>query len=394
MVSAGPTVPAENAKTAPKRKKTSRWVGIVVGIVVVAALAVGGVLFAPQLFSAAPTDTEPGETQAVLPTDTQLAVAATEASTSTPTLTLIPSHTLEPTVTFTPAPTPQGGSRQLAFASDRSGEVQIWLLSLEDGELVQLTDIRGGACQPTWSPDGLRLVFIAPCPRNQQTYPGSSLFIVDADGSDLNPLPSSPIGDWDPEWSPVDNRIVFTTIRDFNRPQVWILDIDTGESYNVSNNVVSDSQPTWSPDGELIAFVSTRVINRGQIWVMDTQGEDVAEFSRSSTRTNLEPSWSADGTLIIYTQFGIRGGGVPNLMGAYRSQDAAASGMNEFRVSQDPAGMREADISPDGRWLVFASNPDFGDLDIFLMRVNGSELTQLTTDEAEDFDPAWRPINP
>jgi Tol biopolymer transport system component len=366
----------------------------VLGIVVVGALAAVGVIFGPDLFAAAPTPTETEGEQAVIPTNTELVPSATETEAPTPTLTLAPSDTPEPTATFTPAPTPQGGGSQVAFASDRSGEVQIWLLTLEDGELFQVTDIRGGACQPTWSPDGQRLVFIAPCSRNQQTYPGSSLFIVDADGTDLNPLPSSPIGDYDPDWSPVDNRIAFTTIRDFNRAQIWILDIDTGESYNVSDNVVSDSQPTWSPDAELIAFVSTRLINRGQVWVMDTQGENVVEFSRSTTRTNLEPSWSPVDDLIVYTQFGIRGGGVPNLMGAYWNETPASSGVNEYRVSEDPAGMRESELSPDGRWLVFASNPDFEDLDIFLMRVNGSEITQLTTSEFEDFDPVWRPSIP
>lgn len=396
MVSTGPTIPADNRRTqrsssSKPARKSSRWVGIIVGVVILAILVGGGLIFGPELFAAAPEPTEVPTERVELPTITEAVAALVNTNTPEPTFTLMPTDTPEPTATFTPAPTPQGGSNVIAFASDRSGEVQIWLLSFEDGSLTQLTDIRGGACQPTWSPDGQRLAFVAPCSRNQQTYPGSSLFIIDADGSDMNPLPSSPIGDFDPDWSPVDNRIVFTTIRDYNRAQIWILDVDTGEDYNVSNNVAVDSQPTWSPDGQLIAFVSTRVYDRGQIWVMDTQGQNVTEFSRSSDRTNLEPVWSSDGRMVIYTQFGIRGGGVPNLLGAFWSENLAQSGMNEFRVTENSAGMREADISPDARWVVFASNPDFEDLNIYLMRVNGSELTQLTTDEGEDFDPAWRP---
>jgi serine/threonine protein kinase len=392
MVSAGPTLPSENGMpaVAPPAKKRS-WIGFVIGGVVIVALAAAGILFGPQLFTAAPTPTETAVAEAAIPTDTLEPVAPTSTQTFTPTFTWTPSITPTATVTFTPSPTPQGGGAQIAFASDRTGEVQIWLLDLATDDLRQVTDIRGGACQPTWSPDGKKMVFIAPCSRNQQTYPGSSLFIIDVDGTDMNPLPSSPIGDFDPDWSPVDNRVLFTTLRDFNRPQVWILDIDTGESYNVSANVANDSQATWSPDAEMIAFVSTRVIDRSQIWIMDTQGENVSEFSRSTTRTNLEPAWSADGELIVYTQFGIRGGGTPNLMGAFWEEGGATSGVNEFRISDDPAGMREPDFSPDGRWVTFASNPDLADLEIYLMRVNGSELTQLTTDDAEDFDPAWRP---
>lgn len=398
MAAAGPTVPSDSKpsglKAADGRKKASRRVGLVIGIVVVAALAAVGAIFGPRFFSAGRLPTATPTEQQLEPTNTLVGVADTETKTATATIALIPSDTPEPAATFTPAPTPRGGGSQIAFASDRSGEVQIWLLTLDTGDLSQITDIRGGACQPTWSPDGLRLVFVAPCARNQQTYPGSSLFIMDSDGTDFNPLPSSPIGDFDPDWSPVDNRIVFTTIRNFNRPQIWILDIDSGESFNISNNVVVDSQPSWSPDGQLIAFSSTRLLDRGQIYVMDTAGEEVVEFSRSSDRTNLEPDWSTDGSLIVYTQFGIRGGGVPNLLGAFWSEDAATRGFDEFRVTEDAAGMREADVSPDGRWLVFASNPDFQDLDIYLSRVNGSELAQLTIEDSEDFDPVWRPMAP
>jgi Tol biopolymer transport system component len=385
-----PTVESDEAPPAKKRS----WIGFVIGFVVIAALVAVGIVIGPQLFAAAPTSTSALTEESASPTDSIEQGAPTSTLPLAPTFTLAPSITPTSTATFTPVPTPRGGGDQIAFASNRSGEVQIWLLSIADGELFQMTDIVGGACQPTWSPDGQQLVFIAPCSRNQQTYPGSSLFIVNADGSNMNPLPSSPIGDFDPDWSPVDNRILFTTLRDFNRAQVWILDIDTGESYNVSNNVASDSQPTWSPDGELIAFVSTRVINRGQIWMMDTQGENVIEYSRSSNRTNLEPAWAPDGGLVVYTQFGIRGGGVPNLMGNFWDGSGTTSGTNEFRITDDPSEMRETDFSPDGRWITFASNPDYADLEIFLMRVNGSELTQLTSDDAEDFDPAWRPAVP
>jgi serine/threonine protein kinase len=396
LVSDGETRPATGPRPVaqkPKGKKSKSWIGVVFGIIIVSALAIAGVTFGPQLLSMVASPTSTTSEEAILPTGTEPDMPTLTIASSA-THTLLPTETIAPTTTNTPAPTPQGGGAQIAFASDRSGEVQLWLLSLQSGDLVQLTDIRGGACQPTWSPDGMRLVFIAPCGQNQQSYPGSSLFIIDVDGTDLNPLPSSPIGDYDPSWSPVSNQVVFTTLRDFNRAQVWILDIDTGENINVSNNVASDYQPTWSPDGEQIAFVSTRVINRGQIWLMDAQGENVVEFSRSSTRTNLEPAWSPEGDLIVYTQFGIQGGGTPSLIGAFWTEDSARTGLNEFRISQEAAGMREVDFSPDARWLVFASNPDFGDLDIFLMRVNGSEISRLTTNDSEDFDPAWRPFAP
>ena len=54
--------------------------------------------------------------------------------------------------------------------------------------------------------------------------------------------------------------------------------------------------------------------------------------------------------------------------------------------------MREADLSPDGLWIVFSGNSDSQNLDIYIMRVNGAEITPLILDEnANDFDPAWQP---
>lgn len=279
----------------------------------------------------------------------------------------------------------------IAFASTRSGDPQIFLYSLESGEVTQLTEINGGACQPEWSNDGQRLVFIAPCKQNQQSYPGSSLFIINADGTHMNPLPSSPIGDFDPSWSPQDNRIVFTSIRDFDRPQVWVLDVDSGESVNLSQNSQADYQPTWSSDGSKILFASNRVVGRAKLWVMDADGQNVVEFSHSDNRTNIEPSWSPDGNQIVYTQFDSRGRGVPVLMGNNWRDGGPEAGMVEFRISDEPNGMREADFSPDGLWIVFANNSDPSNLDIYIMRSNGADLSGLIVSDSNDFDPAWKP---
>lgn len=51
---------------------------------------------------------------------------------------------------------PDGG--QIAFNSDRSGDMNIWLHSVTDGTDRQLTRGPGGDYQPRWSPDGARLV--------------------------------------------------------------------------------------------------------------------------------------------------------------------------------------------------------------------------------------------
>ena len=85
--------------------------------------------------------------------------------------------------TYQYEPTPLGGGGGLiAFASDRSGMPNIWVINVDGTGLKQLTDLQDGACQPEWSPEGERLVFISPCDDDKDYYYGAGLFMMNADG--------------------------------------------------------------------------------------------------------------------------------------------------------------------------------------------------------------------
>jgi serine/threonine protein kinase len=397
------TAPAPKAIPA-KPARRSRWLGIIAGMIIVGGLIAAGVFFLPDLLSGGMPFVGTDATEPPIPTNT-IDTDATEPP--------IPKNTIDtggavinvdatpdeasdqPTEPPVPLTTPTGGSAEIAFVSNRSGTFQIWLLDLEAEELFQVTDVSGGACQPDWSPDGQQIIFVSPCIKNQQIYAGSSLYLISADGTGFTPLQSSPLGDYDPAWHPSEKKIAFTTIREFGRPQIWLMDLDTGESKNISNNVVSDFQPAWSPDGETIVFSSTR-LGPTALWVMGPDGEDQAEFSRSGPRTNIDSVWSPDGEIIVFTQLKPSGYGRPRLFAApWKDGDPIERGRNEFQlVPETVAGMKEADYSPDGYWLVFTSNPEGENHDIFIMRANGTDLQQITDDEILEFDPVWRPAQP
>jgi hypothetical protein len=376
------TAPAPQAVLAKPARRTP-WLGIIAGLIIVGGLIAAGVFFLPGLLSGGTPFVGTDATEPPIPTNTVGVVASPDEATDQPT---------EPPAPLT---TPTGGSAEIAFVSNRSGSNQIWLLDLESDELFQVSDVSGGACQPTWSPDGQQIIFVSPCLKNQQIYTGSSLYLIGADGTGFTPLQSSPLGDYDPDWHPSENKIAFTTIRDFGRPQIWLMDLDAGESKNISSNVVSDFQPAWSPDGEIIIFSSTR-LGPTALWVMGPEGEDQDEFSRSGTKTDIDSVWSPDGEMIVFTQLKPSGLGRPRLFVApWKDGDPIERGRNEFQLMPETvAGMKEADYSPDGFWLVFTSNPQGENHDIFIMRANGTDLQQITEDEALDFDPVWRPAQP
>jgi eukaryotic-like serine/threonine-protein kinase len=343
--------------------------------------------FAPVLPTNTPTLIS---TATLAPTETPSlispVVGANNQATSTATATLPPTPTGVPTQTPEPQATPYGGgSGQIAFASDVNGVVEIYVMNIDGTGLRQITDLEEGACQPDWSPDGQRLVFISPCDGNQEYYPDSALYIINVDGSNMSPLSTTPGGDFDPEWSSDGNKIVFTSMRKGGRPQIYVLNLQNKETTLLSDEYSRDWQPVWSPDGAKIAFITNR---KGpyQVWVMDADGKNQQLFSHSMTGNDTHPTWSPDGKLLLFTQIESQGD-IPRLVVAPLEEN----GMREYILNRDPIPMREGRYSPDGFWIAFESWPRGANHDIYLMTANGAGRRQLTTQPRDDFDPSWRP---
>ena len=286
-----------------------------------------------------------------------------------------------------PTPTAQGGGvGQLAFASNRSGLPQIYLMNVDGAGLVQLTLLTDGACQPAWSPDGSRLAFTSPCRGNRDQYPGASVWTMNADGSNQLPLATAPGGDYDPAWSPDGDRIAFSSLQD-GRPQVYVINLDGTGRTNLTNSLAYESNPSWAPSGTQLIYTSARS-GVSEVWVMSADGSGKQRFSRSAGRDNREPTWSPDGQVVIFDQ---EIGGIRRLVVTQFTEGGAP----EIRVCPDgPLSvqpMAEPSFSPDGRWIVFETWPTGVDHNVGLMTLSCSSYAALTSDNSLDFDAAWRP---
>jgi len=301
-----------------------------------------------------------------------------------PTLTVSPI----PTRINTPVPTALGGGRLIAYASESLGMPQIFVINTNGTGKRQITDLSDGACQPDWSPDGLRLVFISPCKENTNYYPTSSLFIINLDGSGLVPLPKLTGGDFDPDWSPDGTKIAFSSTRDSGRPQIYITDLDGQEYQIISEKYTYETQPSWSHDGQQLLYIATRN-DEQQIWAMDPVGVNRRQVWEDNPYLKFRPSFSPDGKNMLFTQR-LRPGSVPFLI----LTPFGLEEYKEFRVGQDePMPMQEGLISPDGLWIVYEGWTGDTGHDIYIMTVTGLARTRITTDPAVDFDPAWSPAN-
>jgi WD40 repeat protein len=333
--------------------------------------------------SSTPTATA---TATALSTDTPIPVA-TEFAGVEPTIVVTPTTTATATLSVTPV---GGGSGQVAYASDRTGLPQIYLVDLASQALVQVTNVLEGACQPAWSPDGKKLVFVSPCKGRDEIYYGASLYIMNADGSDLTPVATVPGGDFDPAWSPDGNSIAFTSLRT-GQMEIFILSVDDLSSITqITKNAknVESRQPAWSPDGTQIAYVVKR-FGVYQIWLMNADGTGQKQIVRSGVAfSDYLPTWSPDGSLILFNQRCATKFCFPYLMSISAVDRSAEQGTF---LQLNVVSIEDVDYSPDGFYLLYEGEGGDENNDIFYMTVTGATTTRITTDKGLDFDPAWRP---
>jgi serine/threonine protein kinase/Tol biopolymer transport system component len=339
-------------------------------------------------------------TAAVSTAETVAATDTPSAPTETPVV--VPTKTLPSVLDSTPGPnstpfsgpTPLGGSLgQVAFASTRAGLPQVYLISTDGTGLQLVTKMDNGACQPSWSPDGARLVFVSPCLSrgevNDTLYDNSSLYIINADGTGLQPLTSVPGSDFDPAWSPDGGRIAFTSLRD-GRREIYLLTLETGAVVRLTTSTgdTENSQPAWSPFGNQIAYTVKR-FNAYQVWVMSDTGLNKVQMAHSGQQLwDYLPTWLPDGVTVVFNQKNVAAATLPNLM-SIRFDDRDTKDPTRLDL---PRPMEDVEFSPDGVWILFETTDEDGNRDLYFSTTSGGDRTRLTNDPSVDFDPTWRPL--
>jgi TolB protein len=196
---------------------------------------------------------------------------------------------------ITPAVSPDGIT--LAFASNRSGHWDLYLMSLLDGRINQLTDTPEYEANPSWSPDGQWIAYESYQPDNDQG--NLEILIRPVDGSQ-NPirLTENPAADFSPTWSPKGRKIAFVSSRSGDL-EIWQADLDKAEDrfQNLSQDSSSDEDhPIWSPDGNRIAWSSTSAEGVNKLYIWDSaQPDDEAKELESGDW----PVWDPTGERLL-----------------------------------------------------------------------------------------------
>ena len=288
-----------------------------------------------------------------------------------------PTPTNTPTPTTTPMPEPPATIGRIAFSRYRDGNEDIYVMDADGGNVQQLTDDPAGDWSPAWSPDGTRIAFSRYRDGNEDIY------VMDADGGNVQQLTDGPERDVNPTWSPDGTRIAFQSDRDGDW-DIYVMDADGGNVRQLTDDPAGDWSPAWPPGGTRIAFQSDRD-GDDDIYVMDADGGNVQQLTDDPAGSGF-PAWSPGGTRIAFQS---------DRDGYTNIYVMDADGGNVQQLTDGPERDVNPTWSPDGTRIAFQSDlvmPPDGDWDIYVMDADGGNVRQLTDDPGRDQHPAWSPV--
>lgn len=218
---------------------------------------------------------------------------------------------------------------------------------------MYLPQLTSGPSALSWSPDSKSIVY------SMQ----GSLWRQSVDSGIAMQLTAGPGYDYQPDWSPDGNSIVFVRY-DNDTMELNSLDIATGAVTQLTDTGGVNVEPRWSPDGIRIAFVSTEGTGRFHVFIGDlVEGRLIAsplveeresEISRyyySTFDHELSPVWLPDGSGLVY----VSNPEIPYGTGAIWSRELNANAEPQLVRKEETSWKARPDLSPDGKRVAYSS---------------------------------------
>ena len=235
---------------------------------------------------------------------------------------------------------------RLAFASNRAGESELWVATIDGEDMTRLTRFDAHVSSPAWSPDGRFIVF------EVSNGDGSQIYTVDSRGGE--PLRISPdsgnnaFASWDPDGS----RIIFSSDAAGGDPwQLWSVLPDGSEAAPMSD--LSVGVMRFSPGGGIYGGIP----DSSGLWLMAEDGSIERVFDAVG---GWPIAWALSTTHLYYLR---NEAGVPFV---WRRPLDGGNEEQVARIGRSVPGGAQLSVSPDGS-LVFVSRTQRAEADLLMV---------------------------
>jgi dipeptidyl aminopeptidase/acylaminoacyl peptidase len=194
-----------------------------------------------------------------------------------------------------------------------------------------------------------------------------------------------------PKLSP-DAQWVAYTVRttlskgDKSEQRIWMVPFAGGDAVPLTAEGVSSSHPRWSPDGKYLAFLSARHDGKTQIWLLNRIGGEAQRLTETPQDVDTF-EWSPDSKRLCLV-----------LHDATTEELEAAKDKDKDKEADDKSA-KENKPKAQKPWVIDRLQfkvDEVGYLDrrrthLYIFHLAAKGLTQITSGDYDDADPAWSP---
>jgi CHAT domain-containing protein/Tol biopolymer transport system component/predicted negative regulator of RcsB-dependent stress response len=187
---------------------------------------------------------------------------------------------------------------RLVFVSERSGNLDIWLRSLDFNNVTpdrQLTTATAVDTMPSWSPNGKSIVYVS----NSEDTRGDIWILSLKNGKPIK-LTDRRTADSGPRWSPGGRTLVYASQSPGKPERLYTYDLKSRKRSLLTT--MQARNPAISPDGKWVVFDSTENDPTGNLWLVSISGGIPTQLTEGPTY-DITPTFSTDGKSILFTRF-------------------------------------------------------------------------------------------
>ncbi|MBC7334136.1 MAG: PD40 domain-containing protein [Actinobacteria bacterium] len=255
--------------------------------------------------------------------------------------------------------------KKIVFTSTKNGNEDIFSINIDGTELTQLTDHPGNDMYPSVSPDGKKIAYTSDIDGIWQ------IVVMDWDGKNKRQITKNPWRSGFPSWSFDGKFIYFEGYIDGS----WEIFRINSDGSNMKQLTFNPNADDWHPCGhpyEYKIIYESGTPGNEDLYIMDHDGKNIKRISDEKMRKRV-PAISIDGKVIVFSD-----------NDSLYTMDI--NGENIKKISGSLKNCRHSDISPDNKYVTFEANID-NQMGIFIVNLDGSNLTKLTNIPENSYDP-------